>query len=556
MVTLCAVVLAVFTGSPATRRPLLCEPATDECDFASRCRIGLDWSMGQSEVPDVDGVRRERDLYLRLLELGHENTVTPFLQEALSLLGEITCADEAYLELFENGDSSDGPRWWAARGLSSEKIQDVRTSISRGIIAEAVKSGQTVVTQSALLDPRFCGRDSVAGSGIEAVLCAPIGADPPRGVLYVTCADPRQKFSEEDQRRVELVTRHLAPLTDRLLLQERLKRSEDATHPWRRKLRLDGLIGRSNSMAEVLREVAVAAPSSKTVLLVGETGTGKSHLARLIHENGPRAGRPFVEVNCTSIPENLVEAELFGYKRGAFTGAIGDRIGLVGQAERGSIFLDEIGDLPWGTQAKLLHLLQSKEYRPLSNDRAEPLRADIRIIAGTNVDLVRAVEERKFRQDLLFRLDVITIRMPSLAERRDDIPELAAAFCVEACRSEGHAVRSLAADAIRALETAEWPGNVRQLENAVLRGVLHAVEEGLMQVERRHLFRETSTLPAPDAAQLTYQEATRNFQRQFIEQILRECGGNVSEAARQIDVSRTYLHELKKALGIDRRRAG
>jgi len=304
-------------------------------------------------------------------------------------------------------------------------------------------------------------------------------------------------------------------------------------------------------MAEVLREVAVAAPSSKTALLVGETGTGKSHLARLIHENGPRAGRPFVEVNCTSIPENLVEAELFGYKKGAFTGAMGDRIGLVGQAERGTLFLDEIGDLPWQTQAKLLHLLQSKEYRPLSNDRAEPLRADIRIIAGTNVDLVRAVEERKFRQDLLFRLDVITIRMPSLSDRREDIADLAAAFCVEACRSEGHALRSLSSDAIRALETAEWPGNVRQLDNVVLRGVLHAVEEGLMQVERRHLFRDISVMSPPDAAPLTYQEATRNFQKQFIEETLRECQGNVTEAARQIDVSRTYLHELTKGLGID-----
>src|SRR5262249_53124494 len=332
--------------------------------------------MTQSEVRDLEEVCRERDLYLRLLELAHASTLTPFLQEALSLLVEITGADEAYLELFEKDDSTESPRWWAARGLSNEQIQDVRASISRGIITEAVKSGRTVVTRSALLDPRFSGRDSVAGAGIEAVLCAPIGAeDPPSGVLYLTCVDPAQEFADEDQRRVELVTRHLAPLTDRLLLQERLKGSEDATHPWRRKLRLDGLIGRSASMAEVLREVAVAAPSSKTALLVGEAGTGKSHLARLIHENGPRAGRPFVEVNCTSIPENLVEAELFGYKKGAFTGATGDRIGLVGQAERGTLFLDEIGDLPWQTQAKLLHLLQSKEYRPLSNDRAEPLRA-------------------------------------------------------------------------------------------------------------------------------------------------------------------------------------
>ena len=502
---------------------------------------------------DATTLRRERDLYRRLLELAHETASQRFLEEALALLVDAIGADQGYVELYDDPERTEEPRWWRAHGLSAERIPDVRRTISRGIIAAAVGSGRTIVTPDALVDQRWQGRESIRRGSVRAVVCSPIGDDPPRGVVYLT-ADPGRPFSEDDRRCVELVTRHLAPLVDRLVLQQRLDDSRDATRAFRERLRLDGLIGRSAAMADVLREVAISAPSSKTVLLTGDTGTGKSEIARVIHDNGPRARRPFVEVNCTSLPHELAEAELFGYQRGAFTGAVRDHVGLVGQAEGGTLFLDEIGDLPLALQGKLLQLLQSKRYRPLSLEQGEGLVADIRIIAGTNVDLDRAVAERAFRQDLLYRLSVIALRMPSLAERRDDIAELAATFCAETCQTEGHAARALSGDAVRALETAEWPGNVRQLQNVVASGVLHAVEEGTLQVERRHLFRDGSRQSPEGTAAVTYQDATRQFQKEFLERTLAECEGNVSGAARRIDVSRTYLHALLKGFGIESRR--
>jgi Nif-specific regulatory protein len=506
---------------------------------------------GPDQGDIIAALRRERDLYLRLLELGQQTTLRPLLEEALGLLVEASGAREAYLELYDDDDSPQGPRWWTARGLTTESIAGIRATISRGIVSETMGSGQTVITNAAFLDPRFRDRQSVVGGRIQAVLCAPIGADPPRGVLYMSGA-PGLTFSDDHRQCVEAVTRHLAPLVDRLLAQQRQEESDDPTRPWRALLKLDGLVGRSPALAAVLREVAIAAPSSKHVLLVGPTGTGKSQLARIIHDNGPRAKGPFIEVNCTALPEQLVESELFGAKRTAATGIDRDRPGLVHQAEGGTLFLDEIGDMPYAAQGKLLQLLQSKQYTPLAGRQVS---GDVRIISGTNVDLGEAVAAKRFRQDLLFRLDVITIRMPSLAERREDLPDLAAAFCAEACRSEGHAPVSLSSDALRAIRSTEWPGNVRQLAHAVQRGVLRAIFEEAAQVERRHLFPVAPEQAADDAASpFTFQDATRRFHRQFLESALHQSDWNVAETARRIDLSRAHLYDLMRGLGIERRR--
>src|SRR5436309_1477669 len=245
--------------------------------------------------PDAElaRIRRERDLYRRLLHLGAQNELGPLLSEALGLVVDVTGAHQGYLELHDDEERTGHPPLWIAHGFSAAQIEAVRGTISRGIIAHALATGQTVVTPSALLDPRFRDRDSVRAARIEAVLCAPIGADPPLGVLYLQGREQAGPFSEEDRANAELFTRHLAPLAERLLVRRR-REEADATRSLRQALRLEGVIGRSAALAAVLRQAALLAPLDVNVLLTGESGTGKSQLARVIHDNGrrPRHARP------------------------------------------------------------------------------------------------------------------------------------------------------------------------------------------------------------------------------------------------------------------------
>ncbi len=503
----------------------------------------------------VDGgsIRRERDLYQRLLELGQQHDLPPFLRQALALLVEVTRARQGYIELQHDDDAPDQPRWSIAHALSSDQLADVRATRSRGIIAEALATGETICTASALDDPRFKDLGSVRSARIDAVLCAPIGSDPPRGVLYLAGRASGGSFSPQDRDCVELVARHLAPVVDRLLLQERLDDGDDPTRAFRAQLKLDSVVGRGEAMAAVFREVAIAAPSSKTVLLTGQSGTGKTQIARVIHDNSPRAKHPFVEVSCKTLTDNLVENLLFGYKRGAFTGADRDKPGFVAAAEHGTLFLDDIDSMGLDGQAALLQLLQSKQYYPLN--QTTPVQADVRFIAGSHVDLQRAADEGRFRQDLLFRLDVITIRLPSLEERGKDIRHLAEHFCAEAWRALGLAPRELSRDALRAIETTKWPGNVRELFHRIDNGVDRARYEGVMQVERRHIFPSRSGCAAAPDRPSTYQDAMREFQGKLIRDALASTEGNVSEAARRLDVARAYLYDLIKVhdIKIERR---
>lgn len=495
-------------------------------------------------------VRAECELCFRLLNLSHIAEVVPLLRNALELIVEVTQAQQGYLELHQDGAGNATEHWWMAHGLSAEQIQGVRSAISRGIIAEALATGRQVVTPSALLDPRFSDRDSVRLGRIEAVLCAPIGEDPPRGVVYLQGRAAPGMFSEDDQARVAVFARHLAPLLDRLLAQQGEQRIADPTKSLRESLRLDGIVGRSAALAAVLRQVVLVAPLDVNVLLTGESGTGKSQLARAIHDNGPRAGRPFVEVNCGAIPENLVESELFGALAGAHSTATHRMDGKVAAAEHGTLFLDEVGDLCLAAQAKLLQLLQSKVYYPLGS--AKPVSADVRVIAATNTDLQRAVAERRFREDLFYRLQVLPVRVPSLAERREDIAELIAFFSGATSQRHGLPRLEFSRNAIRAAEAAEWPGNVRQLAHAVEAAVIRAASDRSMQVERAHLFPDESEPSAESDQPLTFQEATRRFQTQLLRDALGETGWHIMETARRLDLARSHIYNLIRAFGLER----
>ncbi|WP_437682101.1 sigma 54-interacting transcriptional regulator [Sorangium sp. So ce131] len=504
-------------------------------------------------LPDLTHVLRERDLYRRLLDLGAQDELEPFLHEALGLFVELAGARRGYLELQDDGGDHDAPRFWIARGCSDGDVADIRATLSQGVIAEAIATRTTIATASALEDPRFRNRASVRKNRIEAILCAPIGVDPPLGVLYLQERLQPGSFTDEDVQRAETFARHIAALADRLLIRRRRREESDPTLPFRSKLHVDGLIGRSAAMARLLQEVAVVAPRDVAVLLTGASGTGKTQLARVIHDNGPRSAGPFVELNCAALPEALLESELFGALPGAHSTAARKVEGKVAAAERGTLFLDEIGELPLAAQAKLLQLLQSKEYFPLGGSRV--VKADVRVIAATNVDLKAAVTSRKFREDLRYRLQVIPIRVPSLAERREDVSALAAYFCACACKAYDLPQLRLSPGARRAAEAAEWPGNVRELEHAIQAAALRAAGDGLVQIERRHLFPEAAgEIQSPVVERLTFQQATRRYQKQLLLDTLEETGWNVTETANLLDIARAHVYNLIRAFGIERQK--
>ncbi|HXJ33107.1 MAG TPA: sigma-54-dependent Fis family transcriptional regulator [Candidatus Eisenbacteria bacterium] len=495
-------------------------------------------------------VRRERDLYLRLLRLGDAQELEPFLREALALIVEVTGARLGYLQVDDVDHDPAGEGWWMQHGFSEGELAQVRASISQGIVAQALETGETIMTASALLDPRFRERGSVRASRIESVLCAPIGRDPRLGVLYLQGRTEPGTFTEEDRSNAEVFARHLAPLADRLLTQERRRIDTDATRAARLRLRADGVIGRSAALARVLQQVALVAPLELSILLTGETGTGKSQLARVIHDNSLRASGPFIELNCAALPDNLIESELFGAMPGAHSTATKRIEGKLAAATQGTLLLDEVGDLSLPAQAKLLQLLQSGEYFPLGAARS--IRADVRIIAATNTDLAAAMAEHRFREDLFYRLHVLPIHVPSLAERRDDIGALAQYFCAQA--SERHRLPHVGISpyAQRALEAAEWPGNVRQLAHSVEAATIRAAATGARWVERGHFFPETGSNGTEHNGQLTFQEATRRFHVKLLRDTLDESGWSVIEAARRLDLARSHVYNLIRALGIER----
>jgi Nif-specific regulatory protein len=294
------------------------------------------------------------------------------------------------------------------------------------------------------------------------------------------------------------------------------------------------------------------APLNVSVLLTGETGTGKSQLARVVHDNSPRASGPFVELNCAALPEQLLESELFGALPGAHSTATKRVEGKVAAAQRGTLFLDEVGDLPLAAQAKLLQLLQSKQYYPLGS--ARPLVADVRLIAATNADLPTLVAERRFREDLFYRLQVLPLRVPSLAERREDVVELAEFFCESACKGHGLPRVTLSPAALRAVETAAWPGNVRQLCNAVEAAAIRAAGEGAQEIEPRHLFPERVGEPSSGQVEpaISFQEHTRRFQAALLRETLDATDWSIVDTARKLDLARSYVYKLIHAFGLER----
>ena len=298
----------------------------------------------------------------------------------------------------------------------------------------------------------------------------------------------------------------------------------------------DGIVFRSSQMAELMAETRMVAASDASVLIRGESGTGKEVLARAIHLASPRAKGPFIAINCGAIPEQLLESELFGHVKGAFTGAGNNRVGLVQAANGGTLFLDEIGDMPLSLQVKLLRVLQERVVRPVGTTRAEPV--DVRLLSATHRDLDAAMAQGQFREDLYYRLDVVSLTLPRLDDRREDIPLLAAHFVQQVASKYGKPITGFAPEALEALATATWPGNVRQLYN-VVEQCCALTSTPLIPLTLVQRALRVQTMEA-----LSYAEAKQRFERNYLVQLLKLTDGSVADAARIAERNRTEFYRL------------
>jgi DNA-binding NtrC family response regulator len=306
------------------------------------------------------------------------------------------------------------------------------------------------------------------------------------------------------------------------------------------------IIGSSDAIQKVFSIMEKVIPSKTNILITGESGTGKGLVAQAIHESGPRKDKPFISINCGAIPENLLESELFGHKKGSFTSAIEDKKGLITMANGGTLFLDEIGELPSALQVKLLHVIQTKELTPVGDTRV--ITVDVRIIAATNADLMQRVKEGRFREDLYYRLNVIELKMPSLRDRSDDIPVLIKHYLDAFSKECDKKIKDIDFEAMQALLAYDWPGNIRELRNTLERAVVLAEGEVITIHDLPDKFR---TLDIEGVSTSSLRQALDNYEREYIRRSLTENKGNKEVTAAKLGIDLATLYRKLKKLRIE-----
>ena len=427
----------------------------------------------------------------------------------------------------------------AARNFGpKDSTDDIAASSS--VVRRVLDTGEPVLTFDAQADERFESSTSILTQRILSIICIPLRTpDRITGAVYLDSSLSRKAFTEESVKfltvfghlsavAIENARRYVSLRSEN----DRLKQEVDVSH------RFGEIIGATEAWRRVLELVERVLDVDVAVLITGESGTGKELVARAIHEHGIRSGRPMISVNCSAIPEHLLESELFGYVRGAFTGAGADKKGLVEAAEGGTLFLDEVADLPAALQAKILRLLQEKEYRRVGDTAMRT--ADIRLIAATNRELQAEVSRGALREDLYFRLNVVNIHLPPLRERREDIPALADHFLQRAARQYKRPVERIDPDAMQVLLANSWKGNVRELQNVLERAVVLCRGTDLA---RKDFVLDDTRSGEPPETPTTLAE----FERRIIEATLSELGGNRTRTAERLGVSLRWLqYRLKE----------
>ncbi len=415
--------------------------------------------------------------------------------------------------------------------------------VDRSIALQALQESAAIMSNDIQNEPSPSSKN-VGTARVTSILCAPLVVlRQIIGVLYLDTSDPGVRFDEDHLQLVTAVAgiaagpiencRHMEDLQ---IENQQLKSDLRIEHDF---------IGESKAMRNVYDFVARAAPSDSTILICGETGTGKELAARAIHHNSPRSNKPFVALNCATLSETLLESELFGHEKGAFTGAIAQKRGKLEMADGGTVFLDEVVELAPSLQAKLLRVLQEREFERVGGTR--PIRVDIRLIAATNKNLEQAIQNGVFRKDLYYRLNVLPVTMPALRERVEDIPLLATHFAAKYSRKTNRKIVGISSQARRYLVCYRWPGNVRELENAIERAVVLGTENLILPEDLPEVIVESQPVDVPLSR---YQEAVKEAKRQLVLRTMEQANGNYVEAAKLLEVHPNNLHRLIRDLDL------
>jgi len=427
----------------------------------------------------------------------------------------------------------------SATGEVSERLKNLTVPLDKGIAGACVREGKPKLVDDTTKDRDFYPQiDKKTGFVTRSIIAAPlILANKTIGVIEVLNKKYDQPWTEDDKELLIVIAIQSAHVIQNAQLLLKVSEYKDLL-----KDELDAryaIVTSSEEFKGVLSLAEKVASNITTVLLEGENGTGKELIARYIHRLSQRKDQPFIAVNCAAIPSTLLESELFGYERGAFTGATALHRGRFEMANKGTIFLDEIGDLPLETQMKLLRVLQEREFERLGG--AKIVRVDVRIIAATNQNLEEKMNQKLFREDLFYRLNVFPIRIPPLRERKDDIPVLAEHFLSVFAKQMKKAVRKISDEVMKDLTSYSWPGNVRELQNVIERAVVLTSSETIDH--------DSLMLPVHPAADINIgsnglKDAVEEFKIRYIQEVIKQCGGNQRKASEILQIQPTYLSRL------------
>jgi len=462
-------------------------------------------------------------------KLAHGVDVGALLEALLDEVVELTGADKGFIVLAR----ADGPRVASARNVQRETIQsalgEVAGQLSDSILQRVISTRQPVIVSDALHDAQFNASLSVMRLRLCSVMCVPLQfRGELLGLIYVGNDNVVSLFDDQALETLSVFASQAALLLHAAQQVDALKQDNTALREVIAEQKFGDLIGACDAMREVFRKLDRVATTDISVLLLGETGTGKELLARELHRRSPRHAGPFVALNCGALPESLMESELFGHRRGAFTGAVADKIGCFQAAHGGTLFLDEIGEMPATLQVKLLRALQERVITPVGDTK--PIAVDLRVVAATHVDLEQAIKAGRFREDLYYRLNVMSLELPPLRRRDEDVV-LIARFLLDKCaRDLDRSVRGFTRDAVIALRKHLWPGNIRELENRIKKGVLLA--DGV-ELTPNDLDLDDAQLVG---RVLPLAEAREAWQRRYIDEVLALNGGNRTKAARDLGV--------------------